>query len=411
MQCSNHKTPELSAHKDQQTMKEIKIIYLDSPAFGKEDMVDAFKELGVNCIPFFHENYNERRDEDYEAKFDKLVEKENGQIDMVFSFNFYPILSNCCQKYEIPYVAYVYDSPLVSLFSYTILNSCNHVYLFDSAIYEQLSTAGIKTVHYLPLAGACERWKKLINNAPSNQFASDVSFVGSIYNEDHNFFDRLENLPERTKGYLDAIMDAQLKVIGSSFIEELLTDEIIKDMHASVPYEPNADGVESLAYVYANYFIARKLTSRERLDLLSAVGDNFPLTVFTRADQSNLIKARFPGTVDYYSQMPIVFAHSKINLNITLRSITKGIPLRGMDIMGAGGFLLTNYQNDFNYHFVAGEDYEFYTSKEEMLEKIEYYLSHDKERTEIAANGLQKMQAQHTYLHRAQYFLNELGLL
>ena len=38
-----------------------------------------------------------------------------------------------------------------------------------------------------------------------------------------------------------------------------------------------------------------------------------------------------------------MFANSKVNLNITLRNIKTGIPLRALDIMGAGGFLLTNY--------------------------------------------------------------------
>lgn len=53
------------------------------------------------------------------------------------------------------------------------------------------------------------------------------------------------------------------------------------------------------------------------------------------------------GAVDYYEVMPHVFKQSKINLNITLRSIQSGMPLRAWDIMGAGGFLLSNYQADF----------------------------------------------------------------
>ena len=52
------------------------------------------------------------------------------------------------------------------------------------------------------------------------------------------------------------------------------------------------------------------------------------------------------GSVDYYDMMPYVFKCSDINLNITLRSIKTGIPLRAMDIMGAGGFLMSNYQVD-----------------------------------------------------------------
>jgi spore maturation protein CgeB len=106
------------------------------------------------------------------------------------------------------------------------------------------------------------------------------------------------------------------------------------------------------------------------------------------------------GTVHYEKEMPLVFRHSRINLNITLRSIQNGIPLRAMDIMGAGGFLLTNYQNDFTMHFVQGEDYVCYESQEDMMDKIDYYLKHEKERKEIAKNGQKKVCREHTYKKR-----------
>ena len=107
--------------------------------------------------------------------------------------------------------------------------------------------------------------------------------------------------------------------------------------------------------------------------------------------------ALFKGAIDYYDVMPYVFKGSKINLNITLRSIRSGIPLRAMDIMGAGGFLLTNYQEDFLRHFEPGRDFVYFTDKSDMLAKIDYYLSHDKERVEIAANGNRKVKEFHNY--------------
>ena len=86
-----------------------------------------------------------------------------------------------------------------------------------------------------------------------------------------------------------------------------------------------------------------------------------------------------------------VFHDSRINLNISLRSIKTGIPLRCMDIMACGGLLLSNFQADFFHDFVPGEDFDYYENKEDMLSKVEYYLDHEKERAEIAANGQQKI--------------------
>lgn len=114
------------------------------------------------------------------------------------------------------------------------------------------------------------------------------------------------------------------------------------------------------------------------------------------------------GEVHYMYEMPLVFKYSKINLNITLRSIRNGIPLRAMDIMGAGGFLLTNYQNDFAMHFVDGEDYVSYSDREDMLNKIKYYLEHEDERKLIAENGCRKVREEHTYTQRLSEIIGSI---
>ena len=104
--------------------------------------------------------------------------------------------------------------------------------------------------------------------------------------------------------------------------------------------------------------------------------------------------------MDYCDEMPNVFRRSRINLNITLRGMKSGIPLRAFDIMGCGGFLLSNFQADFLDFFVPGEDFVYYESKEDLLQKIDYYLDHEEERQAIAKNGHDKVAEGHTYRHR-----------
>ena len=106
--------------------------------------------------------------------------------------------------------------------------------------------------------------------------------------------------------------------------------------------------------------------------------------------------------------MPIVFKNSKINLNMTLRSIHTGIPLRAMDIMGSGGFLLTNYQEDFLDFFEPGVDYVFYSSRDEMVKLVDYYLEHEEESREIAQNGYNKMKSGHTYRDRIELLIKRM---
>lgn len=110
----------------------------------------------------------------------------------------------------------------------------------------------------------------------------------------------------------------------------------------------------------------------------------------------------------WYDTMHFIFKQSNINLNITLKSIQTGIPLRCMDIMGSGGFLLTNFQSDLLDFFVPNEDFVFYESLGDCNSKISYYLTHDAARRQIAANCLGKMQETHTFIHRVRTILTVL---
>ena len=386
----------------------MKLLFLDSPAFAKQDMLDAFTECGLSYDLFIHEGYHDRKNSAFDPAFDKAVEAVS--YDFVFSFNYYPILSNNCQRHGVSYVSYVYDSPLVALYSCSLINSCNYVFLFDKATYLTFRNAGVDTVYYLPLAANVRRLQSMVcPDAFLQKLCAEVSFVGSIYNEDHNFYDRLDRISDFTRGYLDSIMAAQQKVYGSFFLEELLTQPILEDLQNCIPYQPMSDGTESAAYVYANYFLCRKITSNERLALLKLASDAFPLKLYTHQPSGQLPHAKFMGPVDYYSTMPLVFRHSRINLNITLKSIRTGIPLRCMDIMGSGGFLLTNFQSDLLDLFIPDEDFIFYESESDFIDKIRYYLSHETARLQIIANCSGKMAEAHTFVHRVHTILNVLA--
>lgn len=386
----------------------MKMLFLDSPSFGKLDLIEAFEQKEYEIQLFNHDNLHDYRNKDFDDFFDGLV--CGNDYSFVFSLNYYPSISNGCNRNHLKYIAFVYDNPLVSLYSYTLINPCNYIFLFDKASYLDFAKEGIETVYYLPLCANTKRLSSM--QLPADKrciLTSDVSFVGALYNEDHNFLDRMTDLDAYTKGYIDAIMNSQMKVNGYFFIEELLTPEIIAAMKKSLEYNTQPGGTESDAYVYANYFIARKITSMERENILKEVSEHFTTKLYTHNATPTLPAIQNMGAVDYYDLMPHIFKNSKINLNITLRSIRSGMPLRAWDILGAGGFLLSNYQEDYFDFFVPGEDFDFFDGTEDLLSKIEYYLSHDKERKAIAENAFQKVSENHTYLHRINTMLEIAG--
>ena len=106
------------------------------------------------------------------------------------------------------------------------------------------------------------------------------------------------------------------------------------------------------------------------------------------------------GQADYLTEAPQVYNRSKINLNLTLKTIKTGIPLRVWDILGAGGFCLTNYQAELPLYFENGKDLVYFESRDDLLKKVEYYLAHDEERMEIARNGQKKVRKLHGYSNR-----------
>lgn len=375
------------------------VLFLDWSCFGKADAVFTLEQMGYHLTMFFHEDFQERKSSDFDHAFAKAIADKEFQF--CFSFNFYPVIAENCKRYQIPYISIIYDSPFVFLYSYTLIYPTNYVFMFDKQEYIKLRNMGISTVYYmvLPVNATIIDYLKQ-KDFDREKLTCDISFVGSLYNEDHNFYDRLSNVNDYTKGFLEAVMEAQLKIYGYNFLEEVLTcDGILEELQRVSPYIDDQSGIQTPEYIYANYYLCRKITSMERQRLLAAIGERFPskLKLFTINKNAIIPHVKNMGAIDYYSEMPYVFANSKINLNITLKSIQSGIPLRAMDIMGAGGFLLTNFQADFLDYFIPDEDFVYYTDPEDLLAKIDYYLSHDKERNEIAQNSHQKVLLNHSF--------------
>lgn len=375
------------------------ILFIEWNSFGKEDIIQAFSNLSHKVIRFPLTDGNYRKNPKYKHELCDKIKTDS--IDLVFSSNYYPVVSDACEASNVLYLSWCYDSPLVLLYSKSIMNACNRIYVFDSKVVEDLSYYKAPYVRYMPLAVNATRLNNITKNIQTK--TRDISFVGSLYNEEHNLYEKFETLDEYTKGYLDGILQAQLSVYGVNFLESSLSLDMIERIYEKIPYSLHADGFETLSYIYSNYFLCRKLAKIERTTYLGALADSMmDVHIYTKnpdADYSAspLRNAHIHGPLDYENQMPEVFASSKININLSLRSIQSGIPLRAMDIMGAGGFLLTNYQEDFLRHFVPDEDFVFFSSKEDLCAKVAYYLEHEEEREAIAANGQKKVQSNHTY--------------
>lgn len=214
-----------------------KVLLIEWNSYCHEDLKSALHQAGYMVQSISFPNGIRTEKAEAEKLLTGVLQKET--YDFVFSFNFFPVVSEICQQAGIKYLSWVYDSPYIHVYSYTILNSCNCVFLFDYAVYKELKQAGIETVYYLPLAVNEKRLAGLDGKAGKRTM--EISFVGSLYTEPkHRIYDKFQRINDYSKGYLEAIVQAQKKVYGYNFLKELLTPDILAQLQKAYPTDPNS---------------------------------------------------------------------------------------------------------------------------------------------------------------------------
>lgn len=389
----------------------MKILFMEWKSLGQKDIMEEFRRRGweVVCYPFPRESDNTRLNQEL---CEKLIWKIAGdKYDVVFSFNYFPVISIACNACQVKYVSWTFDSPFIQLYSNTVKFPYNYVFIFDRGTCEDLWNRGIDTVYHLPMAAPVERYDAYpLLEREKEFYRTQISFIGSTYHEKKNrFYERLGNICEYTKGYLDGCIEMQKQIYGDFLLEGMLKSEIMEDMMEHCPLRVNQDGFERLEWVYAHYFLARQVTALERKEILELLSEKYQVDLYTYDATPELPRVKNRGPAEVMEEASKIYKCSQINLNISLKSILTGIPLRSFEIMGSGGFLLSNYQREYEDYFHSGTDYVYYTDYEDLGKKVEYYLSHDKERREIARNGYEKVKGSHTYKNRVDTILEIIG--
>lgn len=375
------------------------ILFYRYGSICEPDIIEGFEELGfcVDCISNEISNKTLTGKEQIQL-IDSALSKKDYQF--VFTINFYPAISECCNIYHILYLSLIVDSPILELYSDAIKNPCNRIFLFDRALYDEFSPDNPACVFHMPLATNIRRWDSVLSKATASEFAafsSDISFIGSLYSEKCPYYELQFSSPY-IKGYLEGIMKAQKQVYGYFFLDEVLDDSLTADIVSHTPtfYKFPELSRKDYRKVLSQFYLSSRITEMERIELLSALGNLFSVDLYTGSNASNL-PVHYCGRVKTHTQMPLVFHESSINLNLTAKSIRSGVPQRVWDVLGCHGFLISNYQSEIPDYFVPGEDIILYSSKEELIELANYYLSHPNIRQDIAENAYQKIKKYHTY--------------
>lgn len=346
----------------------------------------------------------ERNMKDYHADAEfahefckKLIDEK---ADAVFSYDYFPLISDICNINNVPYLSWIYDCPMNTLLSYTVSNSTNYIFCFDKMYADRLRESGrVKNCIYFPLGGNTDlkleiESRQKYNNDLADKYSSDISFLGNFYNDSKNRL-RFTKLTPYADGYIEGMIQAQLKIYGYNFIREIIPEKVAGEVIEKCCLKLGDLYRCDITQLAADA-ISMEVSAREREEVIYNLSRYGNVKLYTssvlpeRLEKANIICM---GYADYYADMPYIFYNSKININITSKTIRSGIPLRVFDILSCGGFCITNYQREISEFFDDGKDIVMYSDIDDLCSKVRYYLEHDEERNEIAQRGYEKMKS------------------
>ncbi len=310
--------------------------------------------------------------------------------DYVISFNMSPEIAQACYEEGVPYIVWCYDSPLKELHGWFAAYPTNHIFAMDKEEIKRLESKKIPHLHYMHLAGNVTRMQGLIIEAGDEEkYGHEVAMVGSMYDKG-NYEDLL---PKEDNHIRREILSFVSEPVGDWRKDTIILDRLSDE---TVAYLANnyADAQKQFSMdnrLYYEALLARAIAHEERKLVLGELSKDHSVYLYTGSTKGIPEKVHVMGTVDPYVEAPKIFHLSKINLNITLRSIQTGIPQRVFDVMAVGGFMMSNYQRDLEELFVPDKEIVLFQSIEELKDKVNYYLRHENQRFKIAVAGYHKI--------------------
>lgn len=390
----------------------MKILIFEWGAYTQPDINSCFTKHNIQFCSFRYRFDDKNFDPYFCRHFASCLAAD--KYDAVFSVNFFPLVADVCQNQNVKYLSWSYDNPLnVPDIERTLGYDTNYVFLFDRIQAAQYQNKGYSNVFHLPLGVNKERLSAItLTKAEHQLYSSDVSFIGKLYPS--TFHEILAMLDEYNKGFLEGIANVQSGLYGYYVVDELLTDEVLNRINSSIQKkiaEYNPQSNFAISREQLSYSIATNITREERLILLNMLSKRHQLNLYSYENHPLLASASYLGTADYFTQMPRVFKASKINLNITLKILQSGIPLRALDVLSAGGFLLSNYQPEIAEHFIDGKEVVMYTDLQDAVAKTDYYLKHDDLRKKITEAGQAKVYEEFNYTKQLTQLFTTAGIL
>lgn len=368
------------------------------------DIFTTLREMGheVDGLEYDFDSTEQK----YDRRCEHLVSKlKTRHYDFVISYQFIKIVSTICMECGVIYASWIYDSPLMSLFSEEAYHPINYFFIFDKSQTKRMQQLGLKNVYHMPLAINPSRLSAItISDEDINKYKSDISFVGRLY--ENSVYDKIINkVPKHLKAELNERVMSHVCDWHQKNIWPMASKELTDFWSVDNKYYKEVCGKLDHQLYVGNLFV-RKKAEVDRINVLNALASRYKVDLYTSSKSAYLDESiQIHPEISYDTTMNKVYYSSRINLNITMPSIETGVCQRIFDIMGVGGFALSNYQEELDDFFEIGKDLEIFHDLDELMDKVDYYLHHERERLIISINGYKKVTSEHNIKKRLEKML------
>jgi spore maturation protein CgeB len=150
------------------------------------------------------------------------------------------------------------------------------------------------------------------------------------------------------------------------------------------------------------YYRARMLEMFKGYDL-KIWGHNYPRWLISP------LRSRYPGVFVAELEKAKAFNAAKIVLNAMHPGEIAGVNCRLFEAAGCGAFQIADWKPALPELFEPEREIVTFRTREELKEKVDYYLAHPKEREAIAERAYRRAHREHTYELRLTELLGALG--
>lgn len=332
----------------------------------------------------------------------------------LLSINYQSWISDLAEQLKIPYISWIIDTPHFNLY-HEKNKEYNYTYWFvyDELAVMDLNQKGFKRVYYAPVAANVTRLNKIqLTPQEQTKYCCDISLLGNTCIQNEYSQIMKPRMDTELQNVIEQIIQAQM--FNESFIiSDILTEKFANDLFEDTGIQMKTSEFQGnvTAKDILCSFLGRYHTLNERKYLANQLGHHFHTHIYGDSSWQNFIPNNaYKGTAEHFLEMPKVFKASKINLNVIRSFVQSGLPMRVFDVLGSGGFLLTNHKKDITKFFKEGQDLAIYRDEQDFFEMVEYYLNHDEKREEIAKNGQFTVSQFHTFERRLHDMLLTLKI-